>query len=202
MWRGAHLCNRLNGALLCRSGQQHLRRTGKPMSISFVSNAAGSVLQLPVVAAYRHLGHIANANLDPTLDVHCKRAPALGLLRQFRHKLFANPRIPVGLRRQFLKWLVLSRFVTGLGMVRFLKPRCCKCWNTAYLAILRGLFRKAASSPYFPRSYEVLLTAEALPPPLQLVQARLQLLRRLVLHGPLQVLHIVQVSHEQCPEWS
>ena len=181
-------------ALLCRRVQQHLQLTDSPMIINFVGDRDGRVLQLPIVAAYKHLGYIANASLDPTLDVHHKRAPALGLLRQFRHKLFANSCIPLPLRRQFLKSLALSRFMSGLGIVRLLKPTHCKCWNAAYLAVLRGLFRKAASAPYFPHSYEVLLAANALPPPLQLAQARFQLLRRLIVNGPFLVLHALQSS--------
>ncbi|CAE7894492.1 Upf1, partial [Symbiodinium microadriaticum] len=85
--------------------------------IAVVSALTRRSHRLPLVSAYRHLGGIVTATGTPAPEVAYRHALALSVARPLRSKLFGEIGIPLQIRKQLLRSLVISRFVFGSAAV-------------------------------------------------------------------------------------
>ena len=101
--------------------------------VSFCDGVSGKSLQVPVVAAYKHLGGIFSAASKPDLELFLRRAAAWGSIRPVRGKLFANGSIPLASRKTFLQSLGLSKFAHGSGALHLLQNGHRRQWHGTYI---------------------------------------------------------------------
>ena len=156
---------------------------------------------LPVVDSYRHLGTIAVSNATPGPEIAFRYAKAKAMLLPLRRKLFANPEIPLTVRRTLLRALVLSKFVFSSCSILLQAGVHRRAWCRAYVHLWRALCRwhQVEQAPH---SYTVLATAAATSPLLALAQARSAYLARIMQFGPSALLHLLNVHWVEQPNWS
>ena len=153
---------------------------------------------LQVVDSYRHLGTIAVANATPGPEIAFRAAQAKATLKPLRRRLFSAPDIPLATRRMLLRALVLSKFVYSSCSVVLQAGIHRRAWCRHYIALWRSLCRWNGVEQQ-PHAYTVLLRASATSPLLAVAQARAGYFRRLLTHGPAELLHLLQVHWQLAP---
>ena len=153
---------------------------------------------LQIVDSYRHLGTIAVANATPGPEIAFRAAQAKATLKPLRRRLFSAPDVPLSTRRTLLRALVLSKFVYSSCSIVLQAGVHRRAWCRHYVALWRGLCRWNGVEQQ-PHAYTVLLRAAATSPLLAVAQARASYLRRLLTHGPAELLHLLQVHWQLAP---
>ncbi|OLP91297.1 hypothetical protein AK812_SmicGene27032 [Symbiodinium microadriaticum] len=138
---------------------------------------------VPIVEAYKHLGHILTSSTTPQPDIQLRRSRAQGVIRPLKARLFGNRGIPLDIRRLLLRSLAVSRFVHSSAALIVPAAIHEKLWDRAYLEIWRPLLPRTAADSQ-PHSVMVLHTARAASPPLMLAHARANFLKQLTVRGP------------------
>ena len=147
-------------------------------------------VQVPVVEAYRHLGGVITSTGTPVPDLHFRYAQARGTLRPLRRRLFGAREFPLRTRAFLLRSLVLSRYAHSAAVL-LLRAAChVRVWEQHYVALWRSLFHRRSPSTQL-HSFRVLHDVHAPSPPLALARARAGFLRRVVVHGPRALLHLM-----------
>ncbi|CAE7403777.1 for [Symbiodinium sp. CCMP2592] len=153
---------------------------------------------LPIVDSYRHLGSIITASHTPMVDIAFRKSQAEAVFKPLKSRLFSSERVPLDIRRTLLRSLVLSRFVFA-GAVLFLHAhQHRRQWCRHYVNLWGGLTRRT-SAERSPHSYDVLHRAKAPSPLLALAMMRAVQLKRMLQHGPAQLLHILHAHWRLCP---
>ncbi|CAE7245588.1 unnamed protein product [Symbiodinium sp. CCMP2592] len=156
---------------------------------------------LPIVDSYRHLGSIITASHTPMVDIPFRKSHADAVFKPLKNRLFSSERVPLAIRRTLLRSLVLSRFVFA-GAVLFLHAhQHRRQWCRHYVNLWGGL-SKRTSADRSPHSYDVLHRARAPSPLLALAMMRAVQLKRMLQHGPAQLLHILHAHWCLCPSRS
>ena len=170
-----------------------------PESISFVDRVTGRSHDLPVVAAYKHLGTVASAEGSPALEIRYRRALALGAALPLRYKFYGNQRFPKCTRATLLRALAVSRLMHGCGGLNLQAVCHPKKWWRAYVSLWRCLLPRQWHEARQPHAYSVLAYAEVPTPPLALAAARAALFSRLLRQGPAVTVHLLQAHWELAP---
>ncbi|CAE7570642.1 unnamed protein product [Symbiodinium sp. CCMP2592] len=158
----------------------------------------GTTELLPIVDSYRHLGSIITASHTPLADIAFRKSQADAIFRPLKARLFGSERVPLNVRRMLLRSLVLSRFVFA-GAVLFLHAhQHRRQWCRHYVSLWGGLTRRT-SAERSPHSYDILHKAQAPSPLLALALMRAVQLKRILLHGPAQLLHILHAHWRLSP---
>ena len=148
--------------------------------------------RLPLVPAYRHLGGIVTATGTPAPEVAYRHALALSVARPLRSKLFGEVGIPLQIRKQLLRSLVISRFVFGSAAVPLHVAFHARTWARHYIALWRLLWKRRPQEPCI-HCYEVLRQSQSPTPPLALAMARAVFLRQVLGGGPSTLLTLLHV---------
>ena len=147
---------------------------------------------VPIVEAYKHLGHILTSSTSPQPDIQLRRSRAQGAIKPLRTKLFGNRDIPIATRRLLLQSLAVSRFTHSSAALILPAAVHERLWDRAYLDLWRPLIpRKAADKQA--HSFEVLRVAQSASPPLMMAHARANFLKQLTSHGPSVLRHVLFV---------
>ena len=152
---------------------------------------------LPIVDSYRHLGGIITANHAPLTDIAFRKSQADATLKPLKGRLFSSQHIPVDLRRTLLRSLVISRFVFAGASLFLYAHQHRRQWCRHYVSLWGGLVRRTAADKS-PHSFDVLHQAKAPSPLLALAMMRAVQLRRMLQHGPAQLLHILHAHWRLC----
>ena len=152
---------------------------------------------LPIVDSYRHLGGIITANHAPLTDIAFRKSQADAMLKPLKGRLFSSQHIPVDLRRTLLRSLVISRFVFAGASLFLYAHQHRRQWCRHYVSLWGGLVRRTAADKS-PHSFDVLHQAKAPSPLLALAMMRAVQLRRMLQHGPAQLLHILHAHWRLC----
>ncbi|CAE7757055.1 unnamed protein product, partial [Symbiodinium sp. CCMP2456] len=153
---------------------------------------------LPVVTAYKHLGGIVTADAKPGPDLRFRFARALAVVKPLRARLFADKGTPISIRRALLRSLAISK-LSHTGAALYLKASIHqRLWAQQYISLWRNLFAKAGPTHHV-HAYEVLLLAQAAPPPLALARARATFLARVVRAGPTPLGTLLYAHWQQSP---
>ena len=147
---------------------------------------------VPIVEAYKHLGHILTSSTNPQPDIQLRRSRAQGTIKPLRTKLFGSKDVPISTRRLLLRSLAVSRFTHSSAALILPAAVHERLWDRAYLDLWRPLIpRKAADKQA--HSFEVLRVAGAVSPPLMMAQARANFLKQLTANGPSVLRHVLFV---------
>ena len=147
---------------------------------------------VPIVEAYKHLGHILTSSTNPQPDIQLRRSRAQGTIKPLRTKLFGSKDVPIATRRLLLRSLAVSRFTHSSAAMIIPAAVHERLWDRAYLDLWRPLIpRKAADKQA--HSFEVLRVARAASPPLMMAHARANFLKQLTVNGPSVLRHVLFV---------
>ena len=160
--------------------------------IAVVSALTRRSHRLPLVSAYRHLGGIVTATGTPAPEVAYRHALALSVARPLRSKLFGEIGIPLQIRKQLLRSLVISRFVFGSAAVPLHVAFHARTWARHYIALWRLLWKRRPQEPCM-HCYDVLRQSQSSTPPLALAMARAVFLRQVLGGGPCTLLALLHV---------
>ena len=174
----------------------------RPSSFAIPNRVTQEIHHLEVISAYQHLGSVVAADGSPSLEIAHRRAMAIGITRAHSRKLFSNTAFPIAVRRNILRSLAVSKFTYGAASLNLSSAIHRRAWCHAYTDLWRRLLRRDWSTAKRTHSYAVLHRASAPSPLLALAAARASFLRRLILHGPVECLHLLQAHWELQPERS
>ena len=118
------------------------------------------------------------------------------------HRFFANGSFPLDVRRNILRSISVSKFTYGAAGLNLSAAVHRRGWCGAYVDIWRRLLRRDWASVKRTHGYEVLYVAQAPSPLLALALTRATFLRRLVLFGPAECLHLLQAHWDLQPSRS
>ncbi|CAE7409934.1 unnamed protein product [Symbiodinium sp. CCMP2456] len=161
---------------------QHGAKVDPELGVGFVvaDRLSGESHHVPIVEAYKHLGHILTSSTRPQPDIQLR---AQSVIKPLKSKLFGNKAVPLRTRVLLLRSLAVSRFVHSSAAVILTAATHEKLWDRAFLDLWRPLLPRTSADKQA-HSFEVLRVAEAPSPPLALAQARANFLRQLTRHGP------------------
>ena len=171
----------------------------RPDSFQIHNRVTGEFHHLEVVSVYRHLGSIVAADGSPALEIAHRKSLATGITRAHTARLFANTAFPLKVSRTLLRSLSVSKFVYGAAGLNLCSAVHRSGWCNAYTDLWRRLTKIDWSSVKRVHSYAVLHVAQAPSPLLALAATRSTFLRRLVLDGAVECLHLFQAQWEHQP---
>ncbi|CAE7197699.1 unnamed protein product [Symbiodinium sp. CCMP2592] len=181
-----------------RSGTSDYRvpdRHGRPV-LRIQDSITKAVHEMPVVSSYRHLGSVAVANATPLAEVQYRYAQARAALRPLQAKLFGAKGIPLGLRRTFLRSLVLTKFTFASASIILQAKQHRRRWCQNFVSLWRGLQKRCKPEDQV-HSYDVLIEADSASPLLMLAHARAVLYARLHKQGPQALLFMLHAHWKE-----
>ena len=73
--------------------------------LPIIDEVDGRIHELPVVAAYKHLGGVVTLNCSPAPDLFFRYSQAAGIVKPLSTKLFSSHRFDLSVRRSLLRAL-------------------------------------------------------------------------------------------------
>ena len=174
----------------------------RPAVFSIWNRVAQERHTLEVIPVYQHLGSVVTSDGSPALEVAHRKAMAIGVTRAHTHRFFANGSFPLDVRRNILRSISVSKFTYGAAGLNLSAAVHRRGWCGAYVDIWRRLLRRDWATVKRTHGYEVLYVAQAPSPLLALALTRATFLRRLVLFGPAECLHLLQAHWDLQPSRS
>ena len=161
-----------------------------------------SVVWLPFVCSYKHLGAMATSSGTLDMELSVRIGMTMAAAAPIRKPLISNTRLQTKTRCTLVDSLLLSRLFFGAGGWEPLTDRQAKRLDS----VVNKLYREACDAQFWRNSS---LTDEVLLATFQLMPAKIRLMRDRLLYaagvahdGPAHLWNLLMVAHEKNPHRS